>query len=278
MRYTTSSIERGGISQLNRDRLTRLHRKIEDPFSIQTAMQVLQMDRPQTQRLLAHLAAQGWLVRVNRGKYATVPIEAARPEQWRVEPWLVATENFAPCYIGGWSACEHWDLTEQIFRTIVVISASPHLRKRSATIQGTQFLIKQTSEEKLFGTRPVWVERQKVSVSDPSRSIIDILDDPALGGGIRHVLTALDSYLNSEHRRDQLLLDYTERLGNRTVYKRLGYLIEALGIAAPNLISACLLRKSAGYSLLDPGSKNAGPLLRRWNLRINVHIPVRVNG
>ena len=46
--------------------------------------------------------------------------------------------------------------------------------------------------------------------------------------------------------------DYLGRLGNRTVYKRLGYLVEALGLDAPDLLRECEFGMSSGISLLGP--------------------------
>ena len=111
-----------------------------------------------------------------------------------------------------------------------------------------------------------------MNVSDPSRTLVDVLDAPELGGGIRHVAEVLDSYFNSEHLDESLLLGYAGRLGNRTVFKRLGYLLETLGIEAPGLVQACREQMSSGISLLDPSMPSRGPTRRRWNLRLNATI------
>ena len=268
----TSTRKQQGISQLNRQRLLVVHRDLKSPFSVEDAMNVWQMARGQAQRTLAHLADQGWLVRVQRGLYATVPLAAARPDEWRLEPWVVASEVFAPCYIGGWSACEHWEFTEQVFRSVVVLSAAPNLRSRRPTIQGTDYVVKTIGEDKLFGGRTVWVGERRVQVSDPWRTIADILDDPFLGGGIQHVTAVLGEYYHSTHRNDAQLLAYVERLGNRTVYKRLGYLTEALGVEARDLMETCRKRMSAGYSRLDPAIAPRGTRRRRWNLQVNANL------
>ena len=102
--------------------------------------------------------------------------------------------------------------------------------------------------------------------------MVDLLDDPALGGGIRHVAEVITTYFTGDLRDDALLLDYCEWLGNRSVYKRLGYLIEVLGLTAPDIVTACLERESSGFSLLAPRRPAGGPLLRRWNLRLNAQV------
>ena len=80
----------------------------------------------------------------------------------------------------------------------------------------------------------------------------------------------LDEYLHSEHRDDRLLIGYGDRLGNRAVFKRLGYLLEHSGADAPELIQACLERRSSGLAALDPSVKAPAHIVRRWGLRVNV--------
>ena len=57
---------------------------------------------------------------VARGLYGPVPLEPERSDLLLEDSWPVAIGLYSPCCIGGWSAAEHWDLTEQIFRTAVV--------------------------------------------------------------------------------------------------------------------------------------------------------------
>jgi predicted transcriptional regulator of viral defense system len=173
--------------------------------------------------------------------------------------------------IGGWSAAEHHGLTDQTFRDVVVF-ASHHVRDRHPRIQDTTFRVVVVHESRLFGTDIVWRDRVRVQVSDPSRTVVDILGDPNLGGGIRHVADIVSAYFVHPRRDDARLLDYARRLANRTVYKRLGYLVELMDVNAPEVIEACLERKSRGFSLLDPTMPPSGRCIRRWNLLLNARI------
>ncbi len=262
---------RSGISGENRILLERLHQNVQGPFRASDAATILGLSVPRARRLLAHLGQQGWLTRVRRGYYLVVPLGANVPRDWREDPWIVAATLFAPCYIGGWSACEHWDLTDQIFREIVVMTTKP-IRASAQTVQSTPFKLKRLSPDELFGTRTVWKGSVKVQVSDPSRTIADLLADPSVGGGIRHVSAAVLAYFSSEHRDDALLATYIDRLGNKSGYKRLGYLLETLEVDAPELIETCATAQSRGVTQLDPDGPPGGQILSRWNLRINVAI------
>jgi hypothetical protein len=98
------------------------------------------------------------------------------------------------------------------------------MRVTSREHHGAQFTLKHIAKEKIFGTKPVWRGRSRIAVSDVHRTIVDMLDDPPLGGGIQHVADCLTAYLRRSDRHDAKLIEYGERLGNGAVFKRLGFL------------------------------------------------------
>ena len=96
-------------------------------------------------------------------------------------------------YVGGVSAAHHWDLTEQLFRTVFVYTTQV-VRRTKQTIHGTRFSVHHIDPRLLFGTRPLWRGSIKIDVSDVHRTIIDMLSDPAIGGGARHIADCLAAY------------------------------------------------------------------------------------
>ena len=261
-----------GISGKNRLLLTALHRNFVGPFTAKEAAEALRLSAPECHRLLSYLSGRGWLTRIRRGLYGLVSLDSTHPQEWVGDPWVLAAKLYGPSYyIGGWSACEHWDLTEQLFRETVVVT-SRRARRRDPLIHGFPLLVRFTSEAKIFGISFVWRDQTRVSVSNPSRTVVDLLSDPLLGGGIRHVADVLETHYRSDHWDEALLGDYVGRLGNRTAYKRLGYLVETLRLDAPNLLRECEFGMSSGISLLDPSLPARGTSLRRWNLRVNATV------
>jgi len=260
-----------GISKRNRELLDKLNREIKGPFSIAKVNKTLGINLDKARRLVAYWVSRGWLTRIKKGLFITVPLGAVNPAERKENPWIVAAVVFNPCYIGGWSACEHWGLTDQIFKDIVVFS-SKKPRKRRVEIQGTTYIVKNIKVEKMFGTKTIWLEQTRVTISDPSRTLVDILNEPYLGGGIRNVASILREYFEGEHRDESKILDYISKIGNRTVYKRLGYLIEILKIDAPKTVDICRKNISSGYSRLEPSLPPKGKALRKWNLRVNAKL------
>jgi len=260
-----------GISEKNRKLLDNLNRTQKGPFSSKEASKSLGLPVKDVSVILTYFATKGWLSRVRRGLYITVPLGTVNPKEYRENPLVVANKVFDPCYIGGWSAAEHWEFTDQIFNSVVVFTLRRY-RNKALQIQGTDYVLKFINK-KYFGlTKQVWIENAKIQMSDPIQTIIDILDDPTIGGGMRNVADIVREYFKSQYRNDDEIIKYINRRGNRTIYKRLGYLIEACGIDAPKLKDACAKNISAGFSLLDPAVEPGGSFNSKWNLRINVVI------
>jgi predicted transcriptional regulator of viral defense system len=238
--------------------------------SPEDAVSELDVDARVAARKLAHWAEKGWLRRVRRGLYIPVPVDAERPEGWSQDAMVVAHEVWSPCYFSGWTAAGQWSLTEQVFRTTVVKTAQRVRRSHERLLDSDYLLAHVTEEAMSWGLESVWREEIRLRIADPARTVIDILDMPRIGGGIRNAAEILTSYLD-EHD-PQLLVDYGDRLGNRAVFKRLGYLVEALGREEPTLTAACLSRLSAGVAALDPDGPRDGPRVPRWSLRANVAV------
>jgi predicted transcriptional regulator of viral defense system len=261
----------GGLSSQNRGHVERLHRAFSEPFTAEDAAEALDLDSERARRLVRYLADRGWLDRVRRGLYLPVPLDAHRSGEAHQDPWVTAKVVFEPAYIAGWSAAEHWDLTEQIFRDVLVVTGQ-RPRDRNPTIGGTTFVLHSLDPSKHFGVVPVWKGSQRIDVTDPSRTVIDLLANPTWGGGIRQVTEMVTEYFESEHRDDSLLVEYGDRLGIGAVFKRLGFLIEVLGIDAPELIERCLERRTGGVNDLDPSIDVTGRTVSRWGIRANVRL------
>lgn len=228
-------------------------------------MKALATDRATSSKLLSRWQHQGWLKRVGRGIYAPIPLDALTTEQVLKDPWILVPALFAPGYVGGWTAAEHWDFTEQLFRSIFVCTARS-FRKKEITVQGVSFTLTRISEKVLFGTRTLWRGHARVAISDKHRTIIDMLADPATGSGIRHVDQCLQKYLRDPEANLETLIRYAEKLGNGAVFKRLGFLASQPP-ANEALAKACRERLTQGNAKLDPALPY-NRLVKAWRLWI----------
>jgi predicted transcriptional regulator of viral defense system len=199
-----------------------------------------------------------------------VPLDADPSRAITVEdPWTLATQLFAPCYIGGWSAAEHWGLTEQIFRSVFVVS-SAHVRRSRFTFLGVEFRVVKVPSKRINGTTSVWRGRERVLVSDRELTIADALIAPYWVGGFRHLAQIIRTYHEGKEWNPTRLVARMQQLGKGAGFKRLGWLLEQAFPEEEDLISICLRRRSAGLISLDPEVKAKGLINKRWGLRINV--------
>lgn len=253
-----------GLSANSRSQLSKLLRGSPPVITPGEAAAVLGVAPAVAARRLAAWSRAGWLARVRRGVYVPVPIESESPDIVLDDPWAVATAMFGPCYIGGWSAAEHWGLTEQLFQALCVMTTA-RPRNRRPVLRKARFELHTVPAARFVGLKTVWRGASRVQVSDPARTLIDMLADPALGGGIRHVAEMLATLLHDQPKEAAKLADHAAKLGIGAVYKRLGFLLQRDHPGEAVLIAACRKRLSAGYAKLDPALP-ADRLVTAWRV------------
>jgi len=255
----------GSLRQSGKSRLSAVINAAGDVVRIENVETALTVSRTKAAKLLSRWAGQGWLRRVGPGVYVPVQLELRESEQVVQDPWILVPALFDPAYIGGRTAAEHWDLTEQIFRDILVFTARP-VRHKTVRSQGVVFSLKHIKKEMMFGTKTVWRGQTRIDVSDIHRTIVDMLADPSTGGGMQHVADCFAQYLQRSDCDQRMLIDYADRLGNGAVFKRLGFLAERHPLG-DRLIDAAKLRLTKGYAKLDP-FLDCTRLITRWRLRV----------
>lgn len=232
-------------------------------------------------QLLSRLVKAGWLIRLKRGCYLVVPLEAKSPDSWSEDSFIIAAESTPPnsysaadpattgeYAISHWSALNYYGYTDQIPRTVFV--STPH-RRTSTTreILDVPHRMVFVHPRKFFGNTTIWLDKKPVRITDKEKTVVDCLDRPRLCGGIVEAASALSQAIQDGIDLDELT-SYAARLGNRTVFKRLGFLAETLRLPVGSRIDEWQRSASGGYGLLDPTQANQGRYDGRWRLIINV--------
>lgn len=257
-----------GISGTGRAELASLTARGRRLLSVEDVAHALRLDRPRAGKRLARWEREGWLRRVRRNLYIPVPVDAENPGAWSEDALYVADAVWAPCYFTGWTAANHWGLTEQVFRTTILKTARRVRRSKERLLDHEYMLVHVLERHLEWGMAVEWREERRLRMADPARTVIDVLDDPRLSGGIRNAADFLSAYVD-EHDLDALIA-YGARLGNATVFKRLGYVLSALDLSSGKFLDECRGRIASGISLLDPSAPASGKRLNEWGLRINV--------
>lgn len=219
---------------------------------------------------LGRLVRRGWLARVRRGLYLILPLEAGREGTAIEDPWVLAQELYSPCYIGGWTAAEHWGLTEQFFRATFVVT-SANIRRSREIFVGAEFHLTRGTHEHVAQVGQVWRGGERIAVSDRERTIADALANPSWVGGVRHLVEILRTYRESKEWDPKHLIERLEEIGSGASFKRLGFLAETV-LESDHLVDKALARRTSGVVKLDPAIAKRGPINTRWGLSVNVPI------
>jgi len=239
-------------------------------FSLDDARQMLpQVKQGQVRQFLHRLQEKGWIRRIAPSRYAVIPLSSGVERTPQIHEFVIAMELVKPAAIAYFSAMNHHGFTEQIPRTVFIATDHRVSRSKRQSL-GIQYRIVSIKKDKYFGLEKAWVGESPFTITNREKTIIDGLDLPRYVGGIGVVAKAInDSWDSLDERR---LRQYSGRIGNTAVAKRLGYLMELQGRGDPES-----LRKSVqlakGFSRLDPTLPDEGTYNRRWGLRINSRVP-----
>lgn len=260
-----------GLSRRERGIIDSFFASDKSAITAEDLIRILPMPRFKANQILTRLQHKGWLNRIKRGVYVTVPLGSSSSQPALSDAWPLTMTLFNPCFISGWSAAEHWNLTEQISNTVSIVTTSKQ-RHKQQSLSGVTFLTRTVQQQRFFGAKELWFGSQKIKIASPERMVIDLLDDPDFGGGARQSLDVVQAYWKSKHVNAALLLEYAERFDRGTVFKRLGFTAELFGKVDEKWLNLCHKGISKGISNLDPNGPNSGKISSRWNLRINLPI------
>lgn len=242
-------------------------------LTLEAAARALRTDRRATTRRLAALIKGGWLSRIRRGVFAIRPLEAAPGlEIAEEDPWTVAARVFAPCYIGGWSAAEHWNLTEQLFRSTFVVTARP-VRRSDVVVGSSAFRLARQSHATTGGFARVWRGNARISVSGIERTIVDACVNPSWVGGGRHLVDIFRAAVADERIAAAKLLHAMHAGMSGAAHGRICLLVETYWPDAVNVADFARVRRGTGVVRFDPSVRGRGRLVRRWGLWVNVTLP-----
>ncbi|HUX79797.1 MAG TPA: hypothetical protein VMW10_08660, partial [Alphaproteobacteria bacterium] len=229
------------------------------------AQEAFGVSREKASHMLWRLSKQGWIKKLKTGLYRVVPLESSDPSFTDENPWIIANELYAPCYIGGWTAANFWGLTDQLFLKTWVMTTRP-VHKKTQSVSQHEYVLSQVKDESFFGLKIEWIENNKVLLSDPHKTLLDFLSFPD-DYTAQTMVDITQSYLRSELKDIHLLDQYTQKIANKSVLKRLGFLLELLAPDEKSLIEFCYKNISKGYSSLSTQSP-CTKAISRWNLRV----------
>lgn len=258
--------------------LTALEGAGFDPFTVAEATgegAQLGLSARHVVSLLHRLSTSEAITRLKKGVYAINDPFTRLP---RAHPFAIGTALVTPSAISHWSAFQHWGLTEQIPDAVTLSSPTrtfppwpeahaPGMR-RAWVVASTRYEVVAITRERFFGVEEVWMnERDRVSVFDRERALLDAFQHFHIFGSLSVGLEALEEHLGELDLGR--LARYAVQLGVTAVVKRLGWSLERQG--APEAVLAPLRNyPGRGDSPLDPGRPSRGRHNSAWQVIENL--------
>ena len=253
--------KRGGLGALGARLLSAVSAKPEEVFSVKDAEKAAGMKGPKLRKLLHDLAENKWIERIERGKYLAIPLEAGWSGNYGTHPFAIARKLIAPYYIGFASALNYRGVTEQVGRTTFVATTK---KKTLVRFHAQEYKFVSLPEKRFFGFTEEWMGRLKVGISDEEKTVVDCLFLPEYSGGLTEVAKAFRRKLDFEK-----LCEYALKMDDLATVKRLGCLLDVLGVKTP-VLKKLLAEAAGGYCLLDPTGPKNGFKNRKWRVLENV--------
>jgi len=249
--------------------LSYFQEKDQDRFEYQEAFSALPNSKEGAIReLLSDMTRRGLLLRLRKGVYQIIPFE--QDSATYLPEWHLAAAGIvkgADYYIAYYSALQlHNLITQPSLKEQIVVSKQ--LRPSTLTLKNVTFQFIYHNPTHFFGVKKTWIDNfHQVPCSDLEKTLVDCLFKPDYAGGIVEIAKAL--YSAKQKLQFDKLLTYVQRFQSQAVSKRLGFLLELLGISTP-IIDSLQKAKTASYVLLDTELPKSGPMVSRWSIQQNL--------
>lgn len=224
--------------------------------------------------ILSHYIKTGRLLRVRRGLYLAVP-QGLTPEKCPIDPYLLASKLAPDSVLAYHTSLELQGKAYSVYREFVYLTRS---RSRLFSFQGQNYRgvafpkrLRDKGQES-FGVISVERLGLDLQVTSLERSLVDILDRPALGGTWEEIWRSLELV---EFFDLDKVVEYAMLLGNSTTVAKVGFFLEQFkDTLMPNEDHLERLRSLIPVQphYMDPHGRKDGRLIKGWNLVVPLEI------
>ena len=173
--------------------------------------------------------------------------------------FCIANNIINPSYVSFWTAFSYYGCTEQQIKSIQTISP-----KQYKNIHFDNILIETTTfkSKEFFGYKRI----NNFVIAEKEKLIIDSLYKPEKVGGIDELNKCIKNIWKEINQKK--LLEYLQKFDNKSLYARLGYLLEYLKL--PNNYKNIFLKNlPLSYTKLNPRKKERKNYNKKWMVLAN---------
>lgn len=228
--------------------LRYLGKSVSSVFSFSDLMKILNKNEGYSKVFLNRIVNRKLLIRIERGKYALAD----------QHPFSIASSITFPSYISFISAYSFYGLTTQIPIVFFVVTLK---QKKEFSYDNYQIKFVKITKGRFFGYRKEFINNKIVFIAEKEKAVLDSLFLP-----IYCPLSETHFALKEMEINKEKLLDYVKKMNSSIVAKRLGYLLDLIGIDLYSELKSVLSRN---YDLLNPLRPKTMERNEKWKLIIN---------
>jgi len=214
-------------------------------FTFNDFVRIMGVSIEYARTMLYRMKKEGLVFYIERGKYTI-----------HDDPLIFASYISVPSYISFWTALRFYNLTEQL--PIEIMLAVPEYRK---PIKFMDIPITFTKISEFWGYKKVRYGKFDIFMAEKEKCIIDSLLVKKIP------LDEIFNILQTGELNNKRLIEFAMKTKNKSVMKRLGYMIESCGVDASRLQEK--INSDRNYILLDWNFPKKGKRNTKWKLIIN---------
>lgn len=256
------------LGKVSANLIKTLYDKNKVVFSIAEAQRITQKNIRGAADLLSELVKRGIISRLKAGKYLIIPQELGTIEKY-IGNWFIAARevvNSPNYYVALYSAMDFWGMVTHPINKIFIATPKRQIVPQEMKDR-LQFVF--VNKKFIFGIKEEWVIKQdKIRISDIEKTILDALFHPEYCGGITEIAAGI--FLVKEKIDFQKLLRYIKQYDKNVIAKRLGYILEILGLGNEEILGELKKYVKQRYDLLDPTLSAKKIARNSWRLIDNI--------
>jgi len=205
------------------------------------------------------------LTPIKRGIYAFSPLEAG-PEGTGVDELLIPPLFFPKknYYVGYSTMFNYYGFTEQLFQTVYVLNTTKRMER---IICGLSYKFIRIPQNRMYGIERIKVKDAEINISSKERTLIDLLYFNKPVGGITCAVEIFTEIVKNNKCDIKKLIGYTASFPNITTRKRIGLILEGVGITE-NILRP-LVKSVEKTAVSSFNGSRKGTLNKKWRVIIN---------
>lgn len=205
------------------------------------------------------------LLPIKRGVYLFSPLEAGPGgtgvDELLIPPFFFPNNNY---YVGYSTMFNYYGFTEQLFQTVYVLNTSRRLGK---VILGLSYKFIKIGKDRMYGLKTIKVKDTDVLISTKERTLVDLIYFNSPVGGISAATDILKEIVKNNKCDIGKLIRYAACFPNITTRKRIGVILESMGISDSDLRP--LIKSVAKTAISSLGRSRKGTLNKKWRVIVN---------